>query len=130
MRGGSFDPDHVLHLLATGTRHALELGFEGIRVISDAGWICENPPGIHQVVEYENRVNTVTRGLPCTVLCLFPREALPRSFLVYMLLTHPYLLRGTTLHFNPCYENYELLMSAATAGEVYQEILKNLQSVP
>lgn len=130
MPGGSFDADHVLDLLASGIRHALDLGFEGLRVVSDVGWIRETPPGIHQVVEYENRVNAVTRGLPCTVLCLFPREALSRSFLVYMLLAHPYLLRGTTLQFNPCYEKYELLMNAATAGEVYHKILNNLQPVP
>lgn len=118
-----------MDLLGSGIRHAIEMGFKGLRLVSDVGWISDPRPGIHQVVEYENRVNAVIQGLSCAVLCLFPRGVLPKSFLVYMLLAHPYLMRGKTLHFNPCYTNPELLMSSATVQDVYREVLKNLQIV-
>ncbi|SHE41625.1 MEDS: MEthanogen/methylotroph, DcmR Sensory domain [Desulfacinum infernum DSM 9756] len=130
MQEDVFSADQALYQLESCIRQAQDLGFRGLRVLFDGGWLRANPLGIHQVVEYESRVNAVIRSLPCRVLCLYPRRVLSRSFLVYVLLAHPYLLRGDRLFFNPCHGDYDLLMTAATAKDVYSKILKRLQAVP
>ncbi len=127
--GGAFDSDRVLSLLVSCVQSALELGFTGVRVVSDASWILEHPFGAHHVVDYENRVNKVAMGMPCSLLCLYPGQALPRAFLAYVLLCHPYILKKDGCYYNPSYEEFDVLMEAPLQAATYNDLLERLTPV-
>ena len=122
----TFDPDRALSLLVSFVHSSLELGFKGVRVVSDAAWLLDHPLGAHHVVDYENRVNTVVEGMPCTLLCLYPGRSLPKGFLAYAFLSHPYILRKGRPLFNPHYGDYDTLMNTPSADAAYATLLKSL----
>lgn len=126
---GVFDPDRVLSLLVSCVQSALEIGFTGVRVVSDALWLLEHPLGAHQVVEYEHRVNRVAAGMPCSLLCLYPGKALPKAFLAYVFLTHPYVVRKGRCFWNPRYEDFDVLMETRFQAATYDTFVKGLVPV-
>ncbi|ROR03230.1 MEDS domain-containing protein [Desulfosoma caldarium] len=126
LSNGAFDPDRVLSLLVSCVGSALEMGFTGVRVISDALWLLEHPLGAHQVVDYEHRVNEVAKGLPCSLLCLYPGRALPKAFLTYVFLTHPYVVRKGRRFFNPHYKDFDVLMDGPFQTSTYETLVKAL----
>jgi hypothetical protein len=123
---GAFDPHRVLSLFMSCVRSALEIGFAGVRVVSDASWLLEHPLGAHEVVDYEHRVNKVAKGMPCSALCLYPREVLPKPFLAYVFLTHPYIFRKGRCFFNPHYEDFDVLLEAPSPTDIYHGLFKAL----
>lgn len=127
IRDGAFDPDRVLSLLVSYVQSALELGFTGMRVVSDASWLLEHPLGAHQVVEYEHRVNRVAQGMPCSLLCLYPGKALPRAFLTYVFLAHPYVFKRDGCFFNPHYDDFDILMERPFQKTTYETLLEELE---
>ncbi|SMC23002.1 MEDS: MEthanogen/methylotroph, DcmR Sensory domain [Desulfacinum hydrothermale DSM 13146] len=129
IQDGAFDPDRVLSQLISFVHSSLQLGFEGVRMASDAAWLVEHPVGSHLVIDYESRLSRVIQNMPCTLLCLYPKRSLPRGLLSYVFLSHPYILCKDGPMFNPAYGAYEILIENPSADSAYTRLLKGLVPV-
>lgn len=101
LKGGSFDPARVLHLLQALCAGAAGDGFKGTRIICDMGWAGQDPKRIGLLREFEQALNRFAAQNEVTLLCLYKREALPPEQMLELSKIHPHLVLDGQLCDNP-----------------------------
>src|SRR5689334_7363507 len=103
LRGGHFDQDSMLSLIEQVLRNGKSQGFPLTRLVANMEWALEDCPGVHDIVEYESRLNNILPKYDDPVVCVYDLAKFDAETVMAILRTHPVALVGGTLRVNPFY---------------------------
>jgi hypothetical protein len=101
LRGGQFDQNAMLDLIQQVLRDGKQQGFGLTRLWANMEWALEDLPGVHDIVEYETRLNYVLPKFNDVVVCTYDLTRFGASVAMDILRTHPQVIVGGTLQQNP-----------------------------
>jgi len=128
LKGGSFDPARLLHLLQTLCSGAEGDGFKGTRIICDMGWTGRDPKRIELLRELELALNRFVLQNDASLLCLYRREDLPSERMLELAKIHPNLVLEGRVCGNPFYIPPENDVRASRAGSELDLFLAAVQA--
>ncbi len=73
------------------------------RLVANMEWALEDLPGVHDIVEYETRLNHVLPAYHDPVVCTYDLSRFDASVVIDILRTHPMVIVGGILQENPFY---------------------------
>jgi len=73
------------------------------RLIANMEWALEDLPGVHEIVEYETRLNYVLPKYQDPVICTYDLSRFEASVVMDIMRTHPMVIIGGILQENPFY---------------------------
>jgi hypothetical protein len=73
------------------------------RLIANMEWALEDLPGVHEIVEYETRLNHVLPKYQDPVICTYDLSRFEASVVMDIMRTHPMVIIGGILQENPFY---------------------------
>ncbi|HYF35001.1 MAG TPA: MEDS domain-containing protein [Prosthecobacter sp.] len=73
------------------------------RLVANMEWALEDLPGVHDIVEYETRLNHVLPEYHDPVICTYDLSRFDASVVMDILRTHPMVIIGGILQENPFY---------------------------
>lgn len=73
------------------------------RLVANMEWALEDLPGVHDIVEYETRLNHVLPKYHDPVICTYDLSRFDGSLVMDILRTHPMTIIGGILQENPFY---------------------------
>jgi hypothetical protein len=97
----------IEHMLTDGKAR----GYPLTRLIADMEWALEECPGVHDIVEYETRLNYVLPRYDDAVCCVYDVNRFPGHVIIDILRTHPAVIIGGVLHENPLYVPPDKMLS-------------------
>jgi hypothetical protein len=103
LRGGRFDQDAMLDLIQQVLSDGKERGYGLTRLWANMEWALEDLPGVHDIVEYETRLNYVLPKYDDVVVCTYDISKFGAGVVMDILRTHPEVIIGETLQKNPFY---------------------------
>jgi hypothetical protein len=111
LKPGRFDQDAMLELLGTSFQ-ANRKSRSGItRLWANMEWALEDFPGVHDILEYESRVNDVLPLCDMATVCTYDLTKFSASLIMDMVRTHPYVIVGGILRQNPFYVPPEIFIA-------------------
>jgi hypothetical protein len=103
LREGRFDQGKMLELVEEVlTAHRLD-GFGYTRLVAHMEWSLGNYPGVHDLVEYEARLNYLIPKYEDPILCTYDLSKFSAEVVMDVLRVHPMVIIGGILHENPFY---------------------------
>jgi hypothetical protein len=100
LRDGRFDQERMLEVfeqMASGPKG----GFRLDRIVCHMEWAANDQSHIHDLVEFESRVNEVWRRHDDAVICVYDVAKFGGDTVVDMVRTHPLIIIGGTIQRNP-----------------------------
>jgi hypothetical protein len=73
------------------------------RLVANMEWALEDLPGVHDIVEYETRLNHVLPRYHDPVICTYDLSRFDASVVIDIMRTHPMAIIGGILQENPFY---------------------------
>jgi hypothetical protein len=73
------------------------------RLVANMEWALEDLPGVHDIVEYETRLNHVLPAYHDPVICTYDLSRFEASVVMDIMRTHPMVILGGILQENPFY---------------------------
>ncbi len=73
------------------------------RLVANMEWALEDLPGVHDIVEYETRLNQVLPDYADPVICTYDLTRFDGSVVMDIMRTHPMVIVGGILQENPFY---------------------------
>jgi hypothetical protein len=73
------------------------------RLVANMEWALEDLPGVHDIVEYETRLNHVLPEYHDPVICTYDLSRFEASVVIDIMRTHPMVILGGILQENPFY---------------------------
>jgi hypothetical protein len=73
------------------------------RLVANMEWALEDLPGVHDIVEYETRLNHVLPKYHDPVICTYDLSRFDASVVIDIMRTHPMVIVGGILQENPFY---------------------------
>ena len=116
MRGGVFDPDGMISLLASETTRALAEGYTALRVTGEMSWTLRGLPGSDRLIEYEIKLNEFFPDHQCLAICQYDRRRFEPGILLDVLTTHPIAIIGTEVFDNFYYMTPEDMLGPSPEG--------------
>jgi hypothetical protein len=103
LRGGRFDQQAMLALIEEVLAAGKKQGFGLTRLWANMEWALEDLPGVHDIVEYETRLNYILPKYDDVVVCTYDLMKFSASVVMDILRTHPQVIVGAILRANPYY---------------------------
>ncbi|MEA2904385.1 MAG: hypothetical protein QOI12_1772 [Alphaproteobacteria bacterium] len=102
LRAGRFDQHAMIELLEEVAKTASQSG--GMtRLWATMEWALLDFPGVHDIVEYESRLNFLLPNYDMATVCTYDVTQFSASVLMDILRTHPQVIVGGILRENPFY---------------------------
>lgn len=101
LRGNRFDQQAMLDLIQQVLRDGREKGFQRTRLWANMEWALEDLPGVHDIVEYETRLNKFLPSYNDIVVCTYDLNRFSAPVVVDIMRTHPQVIIGGMLMENP-----------------------------
>jgi methanogenic corrinoid protein MtbC1 len=102
LRGGRFDPDATLSLLARELTRARDMGFPLTRLIGEMEWALRDPScGAEKAIQYEVRVNAMFAGHPDPLVCTYDRSQFGAADAMDAFAVHDIGISGGVVQENP-----------------------------
>lgn len=73
------------------------------RLVANMEWALEDLPGVHDIIEYETRLNHMLPDYHDPVICTYDLSRFDASTVVDIMRTHPMVIIGGLLQENPFY---------------------------
>ncbi len=121
LRGGRFNQQDMLTLIEEMLTAGKEQGFGLTRLWANMEWALEDLPGVHDIVEYETRLNHILPKYDRVVVCAYDVTRFSASAVMDIMRTHPQVIVGGVLRENPFY---------APPDEFLRELRDRRASVP
>jgi hypothetical protein len=118
VRDGRFDQDSMLALIETTLADGQRLGFGLTRVWAEMEWALEDLPGVHDLVEYEARLNEILPNYDNVVVCVYDITRFSASVVMDALRTHPLVIISGILQENPFYVPTEVFLDELRSRRV------------
>jgi DNA-binding NarL/FixJ family response regulator len=103
LRQGHFDQQEMLTFVHEALSRASAQGFSRSRLIGHMEWALEDRPGVHDLVEYEARLNFLLPNFDDVVTCAYDLTKFGGDVIVDVIRTHPAVVIGESLYENPFY---------------------------
>lgn len=121
LQDGNFDWQRQLALVEEVLESGKAKGFPRVRVMGGADWALLDRPGVHDLIEYESRLNDLLAKYDDPVCCLYDMSKFSASVILEALRVHPAVIIGGVLQENPFYVSpdeflKELLERRAAGG--------------
>jgi hypothetical protein len=103
LRGNRFDQNAMLELIQQVLRDGRSSGFPMTRLWANMEWALADLPGVHDIVEYETRLNHVLPNYDDIVVCTYDLTKFSAPVVMDIMRTHPQVIIGGVLQENPFY---------------------------
>ena len=103
LRGGRFDQRAMLALIEEMLGAGKQQGFGLTRLWANMDWALKELPGVHDIVEYETRLNDILPKYDDVVVCSYDLTKFSAAVVMDILRTHPQAIVGGILRENPYY---------------------------
>jgi hypothetical protein len=101
LRGDCFDQKAMLALIQEVLESGPPAGYAWTRLLAHMEWALLDKPGVHDLVEYETRLNYVLPNYKAAVICTYDSSRFGASLAMDIMRTHPAVIIGGVLHENP-----------------------------
>jgi hypothetical protein len=115
LRDGRFDQRAMLKMLEDLFSGSKQKGFGLTRLWANMEWALEDFPGVHDVVEYESRLNDILPKYDQVTVCTYDVTRFSASVMMDILRTHPQVIIGGVLRENPYYVSPDEFLSEVRA---------------
>ena len=103
LRENRFNQHAMLDLIQEVLKEGQSKGFGMTRLWANMEWALEELPGVHDIVEYETRLNKFLPGYDDVVVCAYDLNRFSAPVVMDIMRTHPQVLVGGVLQQNPFY---------------------------
>jgi len=103
LRGGRFDQHAMISLIEDVARSGAQRSTGVTRLWANMEWGVTDFPGVHDIVEYEARLNAVLPNYDMITVCVYDLGKFSASVVMDVLRTHPRVIVGGILRENPFY---------------------------
>jgi hypothetical protein len=103
LREGHFDQERMLALIQDVLEDGRRQNFPMTRLVANMEWALEDRPGVHDIVEYESRLNYILPRYDDTVVCTYDLAKFSATAVMDILRTHPMVIVGEVMQENPFY---------------------------
>ena len=103
LRRGEFDQYAMIDLGQSVLQSGKDAGYPLTRLWANMEWALKELPGVHDIIEYETRLNTVLPRYDDIVVCTYDLNRFSATVVMDIMRTHPMVLIGGILHANPYY---------------------------
>jgi hypothetical protein len=120
IKDGHFDQYRMIETIKDALDPAKTRPGKLTRLVANMEWALEDLPGVHDIVEYETRLNQVLPAFHDPVVCTYDLSRFDASVVIDIMRTHPMVIIGGILQENPFYvppdEMLKELSERATAS--------------
>jgi hypothetical protein len=102
-QGGVFMLEEMLALIREVLTVGRTDGFPLVRLVAHMEWALEDRPGVHDLIEYESRLNEILPEFHDPVICVYDLAKFGAGPVIDILRTHPMVIIGGILQYNPFY---------------------------
>jgi MEDS: MEthanogen/methylotroph, DcmR Sensory domain len=110
LRENRFNQHAMLTLIQEVLKEGRSRGFGMTRLWANMEWALEDLPGVHDLVEYEARLNKVLPDYDDVVVCTYDLNKFNAPMVMDIMRTHPQVIIGGVLQENPFYVPPEELL--------------------
>jgi hypothetical protein len=103
LRENRFNQDSMLTLIQEVLREGRSRGFGMTRMWANMEWALEDLPGVHDIVQYETRLNKFLPDYDDVVVCTYDLNKFSARIVIDIMRTHPQVIVGGVLQENPFY---------------------------
>lgn len=103
LRGARFDQNAMLALIEEVLQEGRAKGFGQTRLWANMEWAVEDLPGVHDIVEYETRLNKFLPKYDDVVVCTYDLNKFSAPVVMDIMRTHPQVIIGGMVQENPFY---------------------------
>ena len=103
LRGNRFDQYSMLELIKEVLDAGRSSGFPMTRLWANMEWALDDLPGVHDIVEYETRLNHFLPNYNDVVVCTYDLNKFSAPVVMDIMRTHPQVIVGGVLQENPFY---------------------------
>jgi hypothetical protein len=101
LKDGRFDPSLMIETLLKMIDPANSPPGKMSRNIANMEWALEDRPGVHEIVEYEARLNQALPAQHDPVVCTYDLSKFDASVVIDIMRTHPMVIIGGIVQENP-----------------------------
>jgi hypothetical protein len=103
IRDGYFEQYRMIDTIKEALDPARKQPGKLTRLVANMEWALEDLPGVHDIVEYETRLNHVLPEYHDPVVCTYDLSRFEASVVMDIMRTHPMVIIGGILQENPFY---------------------------
>lgn len=103
LRDGRFDQHRMLELVEEVLHSSRVDNFALTRLVAHMEWSNLDLPGVHDLIEYEARLNYLIPKYEDPILCTYDLTQFSAQVVIDILRVHPMVILGGILHENPFY---------------------------
>jgi hypothetical protein len=103
LRDGYFEQYRMIDTIKEALDPAKKPPGKLTRLVANMEWALEDLPGVHDIVEYETRLNHVLPAYHDPVICTYDLSRFDASVVIDIMRTHPMVIIGGILQENPFY---------------------------
>jgi hypothetical protein len=103
LRENRFNQHAMLALIQEVLKEGRSRGFGMTRLWANMEWALEDLPGVHDIVEYEARLNKFLPDYDDVVVCTYDLNKFSAPIVMDIMRTHPQVIIGGVLQENPFY---------------------------
>jgi hypothetical protein len=100
LQGGRFDQSRMLHTFEQ-IANCRETIYPANRIVCQMEWASDHPTCIHDVIEFEAKVNHLWSRHKDTVVCVYDLAKFSSQTIVDVIRTHPLIIAGGIIQQNP-----------------------------
>ena len=101
LSGDGFYQDAMLALIEEVLQSRAASGYPLVRLVANMEWALLDKPGVHDLVEYETRLNYVLPNYDDPVICTYDLSKFSASVVMDIMRMHPVVIIGGVLQENP-----------------------------
>jgi hypothetical protein len=103
IQDGHFDQYRMINTIKEALDPAKKQEGKLTRLVANMEWALEDLPGVHDIVEYETRLNYFLPQYHDPVICTYDLSRFDASVVMDIMRTHPMVIIGGILQENPFY---------------------------
>ena len=103
LKDDHFDQHRMINTIKEALDPAKKQSGKLTRLVANMEWALEDLPGVHDIVEYETRLNHILPEYHDPVICTYDLSRFDGSVVIDIMRTHPMVIIGGILQENPFY---------------------------
>jgi hypothetical protein len=103
IKDGHFDQFRMIKTIQAALEKHDDFPGKMTRLVANMEWALEDLPGVHDIVEYETRLNEVLPHFHDPVICTYDLSKFDAAIVMDIMRTHPMVIIGGLLQQNPFY---------------------------
>lgn len=103
LQDGRFDQWRMIDTIKSALAPSPDSPGKVTRLVANMEWALKDMPGVHDIVEYETRLNHVLPDYHDPVVCTYDLSRFDASIVMDIMRTHPMVIIGGMLQENPFY---------------------------